>query len=69
MVLERPRLGPVKGAIRQGLAGLLGVGVERVNVKGKSHEGVDAVGEGRAVEAHVVVGLQKETEGRRDEET
>jgi 2C-methyl-D-erythritol 2,4-cyclodiphosphate synthase len=26
-----------------------------VNIKGKSHERVDAVGEGRAIEAHVVV--------------
>ena len=30
-----------------------------VNIKGKTHEGVDAVGEGRAVEVHVVVLLQR----------
>lgn len=59
VVLERPKLSPVKERIRENLARLLGVGVERVNVKGKTHEGVDALGEGRAVEAHVVVLLVK----------
>lgn len=57
VVLERPKLSPVKDRIRDNLARLLGVGPERVNVKGKTHEGVDALGEGRAVEAHVVVVL------------
>jgi 2-C-methyl-D-erythritol 2,4-cyclodiphosphate synthase len=57
VVLERPKLSPVKGKIRANLARLLGVGEERVNIKGKTHEGVDALGEGRAVEAHVVVVL------------
>lgn len=55
VVLERPKLGPHKGAMRENIAAALGVGVDRVNVKGKTHEGVDAVGEGRAVEAHAVV--------------
>jgi 2C-methyl-D-erythritol 2,4-cyclodiphosphate synthase len=31
-----------------------------VNVKGKTHEKVDAVGEGRAVEVHVVVLVGRE---------
>jgi 2-C-methyl-D-erythritol 2,4-cyclodiphosphate synthase len=55
VILEKPRIGPVKDAMRENIAGLLGVEVGAVNVKGKSHERVDAVGEGRAVEAHVVV--------------
>jgi 2-C-methyl-D-erythritol 2,4-cyclodiphosphate synthase len=58
VVLERPRSGPLKQVMRDNLAGLLGVSVSCVNVKGKSHEKVDAVGEGRAVEAHVVVLLK-----------
>ncbi len=57
VILERPKLSPVKGQIRANLARLLGVGEDRVNIKGKTHEGVDALGEGRAVEAHVVVVL------------
>ncbi len=60
VILERPRIGPHKDAMRANVAGLLGVPVERVNVKGKSHERVDAVGEGRAVEAHVVALLRRD---------
>jgi 2-C-methyl-D-erythritol 2,4-cyclodiphosphate synthase len=59
VILEKPRIGPVKEQMRKNLAGLLSVDVSRVNVKGKSHEKVDAVGESRAVEAHVVVLLVK----------
>lgn len=59
VILERPRLGPMKDAIRQNIANLLSVEPSAVNLKGKSHEGVDAVGEGRAVEAHAVVLLVK----------
>ncbi|MEO0482895.1 MAG: 2-C-methyl-D-erythritol 2,4-cyclodiphosphate synthase, partial [Planctomycetota bacterium] len=48
VILERPKLGPHKPAIMRSLAQHLGIPTARVNVKGKTHEGVDAVGEGRA---------------------
>lgn len=54
VLLERPRLGPRKWEIRANLARLLGVDAAMVNVKGKSGEGIGAVGEGRAIEAHCV---------------
>jgi 2-C-methyl-D-erythritol 2,4-cyclodiphosphate synthase len=54
VILERPRIGPVKEQMRQNIAKHLRMSPELVNVKGKSHERVDAVGESRAVEAHVV---------------
>lgn len=57
VILEKPRLGALKVRMREVLAECLGVGVDAVNVKGKSHEGVDSVGEGRAIECHVVVVL------------
>jgi 2-C-methyl-D-erythritol 2,4-cyclodiphosphate synthase len=59
VILERPRIGTRKDEMRTVLAGLLGVEPSCVNVKGKSHEGVDATGEGRAIEAHVVVLLAR----------
>jgi 2-C-methyl-D-erythritol 2,4-cyclodiphosphate synthase len=55
VVLERPKLSPHKDLMRANLAAALGVPVAVVNVKGKTHEKVDAVGEGRAVEVHCVV--------------
>ena len=63
VILERPRIGPMKGMMRENIARALGIGKERVNVKGKSHEQVDAVGEGRAVEVHVVALLAREGNG------
>ena len=59
VVLETPRLAPHKSAIRVRLAELLGAPVGCVNVKGKTGEGVGPVGEGRAIEAHVVVLLAR----------
>jgi 2-C-methyl-D-erythritol 2,4-cyclodiphosphate synthase len=59
VILERPRLGPRKEHLRRGLADRLGLALDRVNIKGKTHEGVDAVGEGRAVEVHAVVLLSR----------
>lgn len=55
VILERPKLSPHKGAMRTNLSRLMGLDMSRVNVKGKTHEGVDAVGEGRAIEVHAVV--------------
>lgn len=59
VVCERPKIGPHKAAIRANLAGMLGLPVGRVNVKGKTHEGVDAVGQGRAVEVFAVALLER----------
>ncbi|MCC6661608.1 MAG: 2-C-methyl-D-erythritol 2,4-cyclodiphosphate synthase [Phycisphaerales bacterium] len=55
VVAQHPKIGPRKAELRAALARILGVDDARINVKGKTHEGVDAVGEGRAIEAHAVV--------------
>ena len=55
VICERPKLGDARQTIRENLARHLGCELGDVNVKGKTHEKVDAVGEGRAVEVHVVV--------------
>ena len=55
VILQQPKLSPHKAAIRSNLAGLLGCEVSKVNIKGKTHEKVDAIGEGRAIGCHVVV--------------
>ena len=58
VMLERPRLRPYIEEMRARLAGVLGVEIERVSVKAKSGEGLDAVGEGRAVTVQAVVLLE-----------
>lgn len=57
VVLERPKLVPHLPAIRGGIARVLGVDVGQVSVKGKTNEGVDAVGRGEAIAAHAVAVL------------
>ena len=55
VILQRPKLGPHKDAIKANLAGLLGCEISQVNLKAKTHEEVDALGENRAIACHVVV--------------
>ena len=57
VVLERPKIAPYIADVRARLAAALGVAVDRVGVKGKTNEGVDAVGRGEAVAAHAVAVL------------
>ena len=55
VILQRPKLSPHKTMIRDNIARLLACDVSQVNIKGKTHEKVDALGEGRAIVCHVVV--------------
>ena len=54
VVCERPKIGPHKQAIVERISHILGVPAANLNLKGKTHEKVDAIGEGRAIETHVV---------------
>jgi 2-C-methyl-D-erythritol 2,4-cyclodiphosphate synthase len=60
VVIERPRLAPHRDAIRAALAGALGVGPERVNVKASTGEGMGFVGRGEGVAALAVVTLVRD---------
>lgn len=51
---ERPRLRPHRAAMRARLAELFALPVDRVNLKGKSGEGLGAVGRGEALRATAV---------------
>lgn len=55
VILQKPKVAPHKDAIRLNLARLLGVDASRVNLKGKTHEELDALGAGRGVAVHAVV--------------
>ena len=60
VICERPRLGPHVGDIRARLAALLDVPVSAVSVKGKTNEGMDAVGAGIGIAVHAVALLLPE---------
>ena len=56
---QAPKLRPHVLAIRENLAQILNISVDKVSVKAKTNEGVDAVGEKRAVSVDCVVLLYK----------
>lgn len=62
VICERPKLAAHKHAMIENLAHLLACDRSQVNLKGKTHEKVDAVGEGRAVETHAVALLVKRSD-------
>ncbi|MCA9278319.1 MAG: 2-C-methyl-D-erythritol 2,4-cyclodiphosphate synthase [Phycisphaeraceae bacterium] len=55
IILESPKIGPMRDQIRAKLASMMSLEVHQVNVKGKTHEGLDSLGRREAVEVHVVV--------------
>ena len=57
--LETPKLRPHIDRMRENLARALEVGIDRVSVKAKTGELVDAVGEKRAVKAEAVVLIEQ----------
>ncbi|XP_038877996.1 2-C-methyl-D-erythritol 2,4-cyclodiphosphate synthase, chloroplastic [Benincasa hispida] len=59
LILQRPKLSPHKEAIRANLSELLGVDPSVVNLKAKTHEKVDSLGENRSIAAHTVVLLMR----------
>ena len=58
IILERPKVKDAVAAMRARIAGALGIDVDRVSVKGKTNEGVDAIGRGEAIGAHAVALLR-----------
>lgn len=56
---EEPRLGPLKQQLRQHLAELLHLDVQRVNVKAKTGERVGTIGRGEAIACQAIVLLQR----------
>lgn len=54
VMAERPKLRPYIDAMRERLALVLQVDVDRVSVKAKTNEGLDAIGRGEAIAAQAV---------------
>jgi len=59
IILQAPKLKDYRQAIRERLAGALGLDIERVSVKFKTAEKVGPVGEGRSAESQAIVTLEK----------
>jgi 2-C-methyl-D-erythritol 4-phosphate cytidylyltransferase/2-C-methyl-D-erythritol 2,4-cyclodiphosphate synthase len=59
VILERPKIKDHVDDMRASLARALGIDVARVSIKGKTNEGVDAVGRGEAIAAHAVAMIRE----------
>src|SRR6266852_3078036 len=57
VIAERPKLGPHFPKMREALAKALSVGADKIHLKAKTNEGVDAIGRGEAIAAHVIATL------------
>nr|AGU09684.1 2-C-methylerythritol 2,4-cyclodiphosphate synthase [Taxus chinensis] len=59
LILQRPKLSPHKEVIQSNLCALLGASSSVINIKAKTHDKVDSLGENRSIAAHAVVLLMK----------
>lgn len=57
LIAEQPKLKPHYERMRESVAKLFSMPVERVNLKAKSHEGLDSIGRGEAIACHAVAAL------------
>lgn len=60
ILMERPKLGALRGAIRDGLADALGLRRAAVNVKASTGEGMGFVGRGEGVAVMAIATVQRD---------
>jgi 2-C-methyl-D-erythritol 2,4-cyclodiphosphate synthase len=59
LILERPKVASFKPAMKNNIVTLLRTTPGRVNIKARTHERVDSVGELRSLSCHVVLTLER----------
>jgi 2-C-methyl-D-erythritol 4-phosphate cytidylyltransferase/2-C-methyl-D-erythritol 2,4-cyclodiphosphate synthase len=63
VILERPKIKDAIDDMRRRVADAIGADAGRVSIKGKTNEGVDAIGRGEAIAAHAVALLGPRASG------
>jgi 2-C-methyl-D-erythritol 2,4-cyclodiphosphate synthase len=58
VITEKPKLGPHFPAMREALGRALGIPPAAINLKAKTNEGVDAIGQGEAIAAQAIATLE-----------
>ena len=69
VIAERPRIAPHAAAMRERLAGALGVSPASVSIKGKSNEGMGWIGRGEGIAAIAVATVADPDPGRAPDRT
>lgn len=65
VILERPKIKDYVDDMRERMARAIGTDPSRVSVKGKTNEGVDAVGRGEAIAAHAIALIRTRADSTR----
>ena len=60
VLAQRPKLAPHIPAMRENLAGAMGISVEQVSVKATTEEGLGFTGTGEGIAAHAVTLIEKQ---------
>lgn len=60
VLAEQPKLRPYIQSMRESLASVLRIGVDQVNVKAKTNEGLESIGRGEAMAAQAIAILKSE---------
>ena len=55
IIAQKPKLSPHKAAIKASLCAIMGIHESALNIKAKTHEKVDSLGEERSIACHTVV--------------
>jgi len=67
LILERPKVAGFKPAMKENIIKLLNTEAGRVNIKARTHEQVDSVGELRSLSCHVVLTLERKPDADKKE--
>ena len=59
LVLQKPRVAPIKEAMKANVVRVLKTIPARVNIKARTHEKVDSIGEGRALSCHAMILMER----------
>lgn len=59
LILQTPKVKDIKAAMKENIVALLHSTDNRINIKARTHEKVDSIGESRSYACHVVVILEK----------
>ena len=59
VVCEKPRIAPLRATLRESIASVFDIPVSRVNVKGKTAEGMGPIGRGEGIDCQAVALVER----------
>jgi len=60
IICETPRLSPFVGYMRKNISRIIGIDEDSISIKPRTNEGLDSIGEGKAIAAYTVCLLEED---------